>query len=219
MSSVDQPHVVLGLSFGSDFLRVTSNLSDVKTIKLKRIIVISGKRTCGKDTVTKIINDKLVELDYDVCLMSYSGIMKESFSRDAKLCYEKLMNNYAYKELHRDKMTKYFIKMRKEKGDDYFSKKLMEKIDKTDFDFYVVSDLRLRIDAEAFEKSLYNYVMIRISSTNESRSKRGWNHESIDEHFTETDLDDYKYFDEIFRNDGSLDELTEHVRSWTSDNF
>jgi phosphomevalonate kinase len=193
--------------------------TDTKTGKLKRIILISGKRTCGKDTITKIISNELIELGYNVCVMSYAGIVKENFSRDSKICYEKLMNNYAYKELHRDKMTNYFIKMRNEKGEDYFSKKLMNKIDESDYDFYIISDLRLKIDAEAFEKSLYDYLMIRVSSTNESRTKRGWMFDSIDKHFTETELDDYKYFDKIIQNDGSLDELTEHVKSWTSDNF
>lgn len=126
---------------------------------MKQIIIISGKRTSGKDTITDIIIDYLREKKFKVCQLSFGGILKENFSHDCKFDYDRLMNDYAYKESHRDKMIEYFTNMRNTHGNDYFSKEIMKRIDTAEYDFYIISDLRLRCDAIVFEQSSYNYVI------------------------------------------------------------
>lgn len=182
----------------------------------KIVFLISGKRTVGKDTVTEIIKNYLTELNYDVCLLSFSGILKESFSRDKGYDLNRLMNDYVYKENHREEMTEYFMNMRKEYGDGHFRRELMKKINETDYDVYIVSDLRLMSDAIAFMRSPYKNIIVRIEASEESKKKRGWVKKSCDDDFTETDLDNYQNFDKVFNNDGSMSELFATVRQWMS---
>ncbi|VBB17568.1 hypothetical protein YASMINEVIRUS_30 [Yasminevirus sp. GU-2018] len=217
--------------------------------KSRLILMISGKRTCGKDTVAKIIVDYLTSLaeiipktafklgfnvedniNKMVEVMSFAKALKKTFCSDLGYDFDRMMNDYDYKEEHRADMTNYFMKMRYIEGEDYFSNILIDDIlskHKYDSRIVIVSDLRLKGDLERFrelergllekelegdsERCSYKVVVIRVNSTEESKSKRGWHKKRCDSDFTETDLDDCTDFDFVIDNDGTLEELKNKV--------
>ena len=48
----------------------------------KKIILISGKRTCGKDTSAKIISDYYSEKNYKVCTIGFAQITKMCYCKE-----------------------------------------------------------------------------------------------------------------------------------------
>lgn len=192
-------------------------MSQRPNLGTKNVLLISGKRTCGKDTCTEIAKQYFESKRLKVSVVSFARILKELFCRDTGYDLDRMLNDYRYKEDHRYELTSYFIKMRKEKGVDFFCNHLMAHIEQTGYNLYIVSDLRLKSDFEAFKKSPYNKFIIRVNSTDESKKKRGWVAKECDNDFTEIDLDDCTEFNKIFNNDSSLQQLKTDVIIWIED--
>lgn len=180
----------------------------------KKIFLISGKRTSGKDTCTDIIKKYFEAEGLNVCVISFAKILKECFCRDKNYDFDRMLNDYKYKEERRDEMTLYFLEMRKEKGEYFFCNYLMEYIDQSHHDMYIISDLRLRSDLEMIEKSTYSKYIVRVNATEDSKRQRGWTPKECDKEFTETDLDECTRFDIIFDNNSSLLDLECNITSW-----
>lgn len=167
----------------------------------KHIFLVSGKRTCGKDTCTEILNRYFESKgNTDVMILGFAKILKECFCKDTGSDFDRMMKDYPYKEAKRTQMTEYFVKMREEKGHDYFSKCLIQCIESSSADIYIISDLRLKCDFDAFKSKSATYDMkfIRVRATDESKILRGWTAKDCDNDFTETDLDRCKEFDKYF---------------------
>lgn len=182
----------------------------------KTVIMVSGKRTCGKDTITGILNKIAISKGLSVSTVSFAGFFKECYCDNTGAELNRLLTDYKYKEDKRSDMLQYFTKIREEKGHDFFCNKVIDNITKSNFDICVISDLRLTNDLKIISKynDKINFILIRVNSKIESRKKRGWTHKECDNDPTETDLDTYDKFDKIFDNDGTIEDLEIVVKKW-----
>lgn len=204
---------------------------------MKNIILISGKRTCGKDTAALFIQQHLISKGKTTDITGFGRALKLSFcknqshlisnqshltssqghltsSRSEPCDFARLMNDYVYKEQYREALTEYFINMKNIKGEDYFVNEVIKYIDNSDYNNYIVSDLRFMYEVKAFRSlnpTLYKVIMVRVNSTIESRMKRGWIEKSCDSDFLEIGLDNCMDFNIIVDNDNTIDDLKQRL--------
>lgn len=160
-------------------------------------ILISGKRSCGKDYFRKLILQNL-----DAIFIQPSTELKKEYAEARNLDFNKLMTDREYKESHRCEMTKFFEKNIAEKGESYYILKSMASGKEDSNDKIYITDVRLRFEIDQY-KSIKNsrVVSIRISTKDEVREKRGWKfNQNIDTNRTETDLDCYQSWDLVVDN-------------------
>ena len=196
----------------------TLTKNDNKTTIKKRIILISGKRSSGKDTFATILNDYFSSLKLRVKSMAFAFATKVGYCKKNNLDLDKMLNDYVYKESHRSGLLDYFLT----NGDfnwyaDYVYKFIEQEYD--NFDVFIIHDLRIKQHMTFFEtlcnqtsfNSKYNCIFIRVNASKESKIKRGWIEKPYDSDFTETDLDDNECFDLYIKNDGNIDDLKKYM--------
>lgn len=160
--------------------------------KDKKIVVISGKQFSGKDTVANVLKEKLP----DFKLAPLADAIKIEFGKKKKLTFNEVERN---KPLYRAELIVLGNKRRNEDAD-YWIKKILNSENNI-----LVSDVRLPHEIETFEK--LHAVKIRVEADREERAKRGKLVKEDDP--TETGLDDYKDWDYIIENNGTVNELEE----------
>lgn len=181
---------------------------------MKLIILVSGKRTCGKDTFAQILK----QLVPDINITSFARELKLAFCKDRNYDFDRMISDYPYKEAKREEMTEYFVNMQKTHGDDYFFNAVLKNINESDSKINVISDLRLKSDLNRFlilDKSEYTIFTVRIESSIKSRMLRGFVMKEYDFDVVETDLDDYK-FDTVIENNDTINKLMKSTQNWLS---
>lgn len=174
---------------------------------MKTILLISGKRTTGKDTVCEIIKE-ISKVKFDSIAFAYAT--KMGYCKDNNLDLNRMLNDYEYKESHRKGLLQYYLTHHDPL---FYSDYVLEYINsetKNDINNFIIPDLRIREHADVF-KSLdptrYRCIFIRINASDETKISRGWIRKECDDNITETGLDNYDGFDIIINNDGTRDEL------------
>ncbi len=160
------------------------------TKKDKKIVVISGKQFSGKDTVANVIKQKLPNFK----LAPIADSIKIEFSQLKNLTFNEIERN---KPLYRADLIN-FSNEKRAKDPDCWIKKVLSYEDNL-----IISDVRLQHEIEVFEE--HGAVKIRVESGRDERAKRGKLVKEDD--FTETDLDNYKNWDYIIENNGSIEDL------------
>ena len=160
----------------------------------KKIIVLSGKQYSGKDTVAKILLNKL------------SGFRRVGIGDAIKLEYSK-RTGLSVEEIEKNKANYRpdLINLGNEGraiSDTYWLNALLE-IEGN----LIIPDMRLKKEYAFFEK--HNAFKIRVNSSYENRSKRGT--VVKDDDLTETDLDDIKSWDYVIENNSSYEELLKNT--------
>lgn len=157
------------------------------------LIGVSGKQRAGKDTVA----------DY---LVRYHGFKKVSLADPLK----KLAVEYfglSYKDVYETKPEKvrkvlqYLGKVGREVDKDFWIKKALSRYHPSED--WVISDVRFKNEAQHI-KNLEG-ILIRIEADRDVREQRGllYNEDDV----SETDLDDYKYFDYYVFNNYDVESL------------
>ncbi len=164
------------------------------TKKDKKVVVISGKQFSGKDTVANVLNKILP----DFKLAPIADAIKIEFSQKKNLTFNEIERN---KPLYRADLIS-FSNEKRSKDPNCWIKKVLSYEDNL-----IVSDVRLQHEIKTFEK--LGAVKIRIESAREERAKRGRLVKEDD--FTETDLDNYKNWDYIIENNGSVKDLEDQA--------
>jgi phosphomevalonate kinase len=164
---------------------------------------LSGKRCSGKDTVALILKG-LLEKKTRIC--AFALIMKKMYCHDNNRDLERILTDYKYKDENRSGIIAYSKKMKAQYGDMIWCQKLLEDIKDNSYDNHIISDTRLQYEAKFIKDTFPNSKIIRINSTDENKKKRGWIPSDVDNHYTETEIDNYD-FDYIIDNDGTLEEL------------
>lgn len=162
----------------------------------KKIIVLSGKQYSGKDTVAKILLEKL------------SGFKRVGIGDAIKLEYSK-RTGLSVEEIEKNKANYRpdLINLGNEGraiSDTYWLNALLE-IEGN----LIIPDMRLKKEYAFFEG--HNAFKIRVNSTFENRSKRGT--VVKDDDLTETDLDDITSWDFVIENNSSYDDLLKNTDS------
>ncbi len=156
---------------------------------MKEIIVISGKQYSGKDTLAKILLEKLP----DFKRVAIGDSIKIEYGKRNNLTFEEIEKN---KHLHRNDLIE-LGNWGRNIDKNYWLSKL------SSLNKIIVPDVRV-IDEINFFK-IENAFLVRIESSLKNRSERGVIVNCEDN--TETNLDDYNNWNYIVHNNSDLDYL------------
>ncbi|MBQ8634711.1 hypothetical protein IJ425_00980 [bacterium] len=156
---------------------------------MNKIIIISGKQYSGKDTVAKILLDKLDGFKR----VGIGDAIKLEYGRNKGLSFDEIESN---KHLYRADLIE-LGNYGRSIDCDYWLKNLagMDKI--------IVPDVRLEHELNFFKSR--GAFLLRVESSEENRAKRGVLTNADD--YTETALDSYSGWDFIIDNNLGYSEL------------
>jgi len=158
--------------------------------KDRKIIIISGKQFSGKDTVANV----LMKIFPDFKLAPLADAIKIEFSQKKNITFNEVERN---KPLYRVDLIEFSNKTRA-KDQDYWIKKVLSSEDNI-----IISDVRLQYEMKVFDK--LDVTKIRVESDLDERNKRG--NLVKEDDFTEIDLDNYKDWDYIIKNNSTVELL------------
>lgn len=156
---------------------------------MKKIIVISGKQYSGKDTLAKILLEKMK----DFKRIGIGDAIKIEYGKKNNLTFEEIEKN---KHLYRSDLIELGNWGRSIDSDFWLSKI-------SDMDNIIVPDVRVCHEVDFFKNK--NAFLIRVESTPENRSKRGIL--VRDDDITETALDDYSNWNMVVENNSTYEDL------------
>lgn len=155
-----------------------------------RIIIFSGKQFSGKDTLAKIMLEKMPSFKR----YAMGDIIKDTFARQHNLTVAEIEANKPY---YRPELIKLGNEGRK-KDPDFWLKKIISQ----DGDIFV-TDVRKQHEYEVFKSA--GAKSIRVESPREIRAQRG---KLVNENdLTETELDNVTDWDFIVHNDSDYESL------------
>ncbi|KAH8238035.1 hypothetical protein KR032_012181 [Drosophila birchii] len=171
-----------------------------------KIVLISGKRKCGKDYISERLQKRLADQSR---IVRISEPIKSEWARKLNLNLSELLSDGPYKEKYRRDMIEWSDEVRaKDYG--YFCRLAMNDArDHHSTPYVLVSDIRRKNDIKWFQETFSKdkVLTIRLTSRPETRCARGWTFTAgIDDVSSECDLDDFEGFDFIVPNDEEFDE-------------
>lgn len=158
---------------------------------MKKIIVISGKQYSGKDTLAKILLEKLEGFKR----VGIGDAIKIEYAKRNNLTFEQIEKN---KHLYRSDLIE-LGNWGRNISPLYWLQKL------SDMDKIIVPDVRVNDEAVFFKKQ--NAFLVRVESSRENRALRGVL--VRDEDSTETALDNYNGWNIVVENNSTYEELTQ----------
>lgn len=185
-------------------------------------ILISGKRGSGKDTLALQLQERLV----NSTIFGFANTLKyqyaHSISYPGGLCvtgengsvsipfeeiYRRLVDDYAFKQEHRSGLIDLARKEKEKHGEDVWVQRLI-KHPKAQSGIIIIPDLRYRYELGSCSFKKMNSLKIRVTCSDSVRTSRGWQYDpKIDTDVSEIDLDQSSAFDELIRNDGTVEDL------------
>lgn len=161
----------------------------VYNLCMKSIVCISGKQYSGKDTLAKVLLKYLP----DFKRMAIGDSIKLEYGRIHNLTYSEIDSN---KGIYRTGLIE-LGNWGRSIDADYWLKKLLEN------DKIIVPDVRLIHEADIFKSE--GAFLIRVEASFNARANRGQITNADD--LTETELDNYKFWDYKIENNYGIVEL------------
>ncbi|XP_017081469.2 probable phosphomevalonate kinase [Drosophila eugracilis] len=176
-------------------------------MKMMKIVLISGKRKCGKDYVSERLKQRLGSRSR---IVRISEPIKSEWARKLQLDLTALLSDGPYKEKYRRDMIVWSDEVRAQDYG-YFCRVAMEEaLAHHQTPYILVSDVRRKNDIKWFRETYGSerVVTLRLTSRPETRCARGWTFTTgIDDVPSECDLDDMPDgFDFVLANDEELDQ-------------
>lgn len=160
----------------------------------KYIIAISGKRCSGKTTLSEEIKSLFVEKNISVRIISIATKLKGKFCKDMDYNYDRITTDRNYKNKHRTKLNEYSQKYKDINGEDYWINNLVDQINQdNEHHIFIIDDLRRQYEYRFLENAFDNIQFIRMEVPDSVRIRRGWVLSYIDNHISETDLDNFPH--------------------------
>ena len=156
---------------------------------MNKIIVISGKQYSGKDTLAKILLQKMP----DFKRIGIGDAIKIQFGKENNLTFEEIE---AQKHLYREKLIE-LGNWGRAQDKNYWLNNL------SNMDKIIVPDVRVEDEINFFKSK--NAFLVRVNSSFENRSKRGVIVNNDDD--TETALDNYQAWTIVVENNSTYEEL------------
>ena len=175
---------------------------------MKFILLVSGKRFVGKDTVCDLLRTKLVEKSISVEKFAAADECKRLFAIENSLDFEKLKNDRNYKEQNRTRLTEFFWKH----DLNIFDKLVAKSIFESTVSVCILTDFRFQSQLQHIQSINNAFIYtIRINCDDNIRSERGWIfEEKKDNDATENSLDNFS-FSIVIENNATLTELEKKV--------
>lgn len=157
---------------------------------INRIIIFSGKQYSGKDTVAKILLEKMPE--YRRCAMG--DIIKLEYGKQKGLTYDEIERN---KPIYRQDLIN-LGNWGRSQDPDYWLKKIVSQEGKI-----IVTDVRVQHEYDIFKKA--GAFAVRVNASRETRALRG---ELVGENdVTEVGLDHITDWDYVIENNSTYEIL------------
>lgn len=179
-------------------------------VGMRRVVAISGKRFAGKDTLAGEVVAQLRARGFAVGVHAFAAESKRMFAawqagRGVTVELARLLVDRAYKEAWRPQLTEFTVAALR--GDPLvFCEAVADRIAAAE-EVAVISDLRLKLEVEHL-RSRFAVHVVRVTRSDVLREASGWRRtEGVDDHPTETELDDPSLWDEEIFNNGTLAEL------------
>ncbi|CAF0904314.1 unnamed protein product [Adineta ricciae] len=168
---------------------------------LKKVILLSGKRKCGKDYIGEKLADKLQAI-----LLHLSEPLKLEFARLHQIDGKELLSSSSYKENYRKDMIKWGEEKR-HADPSIFCRLAIEQKDEqcSTNPIWIVCDIRRYTDIEFFRKYFpKQLLLVRVEASIETRQNRGWVFTpNVDDSESECQLDENVRWSFIFSNNDS----------------
>ncbi len=173
------------------------------------LLLLSGKRFAGKDYVSNRIESRLDGEGISFKRFHHSDEMKRIYCDSSGADLHSMSTDRAYKEQHRNAMTKLYQRISSEDGNKFiFCDSIMHQIrsDDTKSDVIIIADFR-REHEEGFYRRHFDgenkMLRVRINASQQTRTGRGWVFdETKDLNVTECELDGQRDWDFVLENDG-----------------
>ena len=153
------------------------------------IILINGKRKCGKDYLATKIQEKIGS---DVCEILHLSIeIKREYAQLHNLNFEELLTDSPYKDVYRKEMI-VLGESRRNADPGHYCRLATKHASKQ---CWIVTDNRRETDIQYF-KSQYpdKCLVVRVTASEEVRKERGWVWKSgVDDAVSECGLDRCQY--------------------------
>ncbi|CAG2162286.1 unnamed protein product [Oppiella nova] len=180
--------------------------------KPKTVLLISGKRKCGKDFCVDLLSKCLS----DLVVFRIASPIKRQFAKDHNLDFDRLLDATLYKEDYRQQMVEWSERIRAD-DPNYFLRLTIDESNAKSKSIWILSDARRLCDVQYFKSSEEfkdtRVLAIRISASVETRVKRGWSFTvGVDDKETECGLDSYTDWDFVIDNDGSDEDLMNQLQ-------
>jgi phosphomevalonate kinase len=172
----------------------------------KRVLGLSGKRFSGKDTLAAMLVARAAARGLRLVTHAFAAESKRLFAqREPRVELERLLGERDYKERWRPALTAFTVESLA--ADPLvFCRSVADRIAGS-ADAALVTDVRLRVEV-AHLRERFDLALLRLTRSDAARAASGWSYAaSVDEHHTETELDDPSLWDEVISNDGTLDDL------------
>ena len=164
------------------------------TNKQKKLIVFSGKQFSGKDTVAKILLERLTSFKR----IGIGDAIKMMYSKKTGLSLEEIEKN---KSVYRQDLID-LGDWGRAQDPDYWLNSIVAYEGNT-----IVTDIRVKHELDLFRS--HGAFAIRVEATEEARSKRGVLASKDDA--TETQLDSITDWDYVIENNEGYEELLENT--------
>ena len=162
---------------------------------MKKIICLSGKQYCGKDTIAKILLEELSTFKR----VGIGDAIKIEYGRQHNLTYEEIDSHKGIYRTGLIELGNYGRSL----DPDYWLKKIID----MDCDI-IVPDVRLIHEAEIFKNA--GGFLIRVEASYEARSLRGVITNANDT--TECELDSYTGWDYVISNESDYETLVKNTK-------
>lgn len=160
-----------------------------------KIITLSGRQFCGKDTVTGILLENLPGFRR----VALADAIKIEYSRRTGLSRDEIEKN---KSIYREDLINLGNEGRA-KSSDFWLKKVLEEDGNI-----IVSDVRLPFELETFRQR--GAFCIRVEANADIRASRA--PLSRENDYTETALDNVENWDYVIKNEGSREDLVNNCK-------
>lgn len=160
------------------------------------LVLISGKRCSGKDTVAAIISEKKSSQVHPLASVLKSELAEMINPADAAAITARLMSDRDFKEEYREQLIALGA-LRRAANPDYFVDKAIEAALASKEEIFIIPDVRLRGELDAIFRSAplaakFRIIYIRVEADQDARCARGLVPSEVDSGATETELDGHR---------------------------
>jgi phosphomevalonate kinase len=150
-------------------------------------VLITGKRFAGKDTFALALHRNLSQNYITSAIKQTAQFLKERFCRLNNLDLDLFLTDRNYKEKYRQQLTDFVLVNPPEENMDKFIESLRDNLKLTQVT--IISDIRNILDKNKLSEVFPNALTIRITTSDENRVARGFQHGAYDESVFETAID------------------------------
>lgn len=158
------------------------------------LVLISGKRACGKDHVADMLQEALSEKGLSVSRVALGSINKQAYANATGVDLSRLLTDRQFKEMHRSRMVEFHAQKNTD-DPEWCLAQVWKAATEAEADVLLLSDLRTNADLDFFRRKARMHgaahlTLVRVDASDDARIARGWVPDCYkDARHTEVELD------------------------------